>query len=253
MANPQKENGFTAIANEIMEALYKANLPGQAFRLVLLVLRKTYGYQKKEDAISLSQMERETGIHHVRCSQLIKDLVLAQILTVSVNINGIGKKYIFNKDFDKWDTLSANFNRKRKVKSTLSVKRNRPLAYNASTKETLTKESIQKKGTPPSLEEVKSYCLERKNAVDPDKWHDYYSSNGWMVGKNKMKDWRAAVRTWERSNYGGNKDGRKGRDDQGGYRIPEYRDEAPVATAAERERGRNVLAAIRKKIETNPD
>uniref|UniRef100_A0A6M3LUC9 DNA replication protein n=1 Tax=viral metagenome TaxID=1070528 RepID=A0A6M3LUC9_9ZZZZ len=113
--------------------------------------------------------------------------------------------------------------------------------------------NVKNINTVPSLEEVKSYCLERKNSVDPDKWHDYYSSNGWMVGKNKMKDWRAAVRTWERSNYGGNNDGRKGRDDQGGYRIPEYRDETPVATAAERERGRNVLAAIRKKIETNPD
>lgn len=113
--------------------------------------------------------------------------------------------------------------------------------------------NVKNINTVPSLEEVKSYCLERKNSVDPNKWHDYYSSNGWMVGKNKMKDWRAAVRTWERSNYGGNNDGRKGRDDQGGYRIPEYRDETPVATAAERERGRNVLAAIRKKIETNPD
>jgi phage replication O-like protein O len=188
-----------------MESLYRANLPGQAFRLVLLVLRKTYGFQKKEDAISLSQMERETGIHHVRCSQLIKDLVLAQILTVSANINGIGKKYIFNKDFDVWDTLSANFNRKRKVKSTLSVKRNLPLAQTASTKETLTKEILQKKGNgifrPPTIEEVAAYCLDRGNSVDPEKWLDHYTSNGWKVGKNPMKDWMAAVRTWEKSGF----------------------------------------------------
>lgn len=51
----------------------------------------------------------------------------------------------------------------------------------------------------PSLEEVKTYCLERGNSVDPNKWHDYYSSNGWMVGKNKMKDWKACVRTWEKN------------------------------------------------------
>ena len=49
----------------------------------------------------------------------------------------------------------------------------------------------------PSLEKVKAYCLERKNSVDPQKWHDFYSAKGWMIGKNKMKDWRAAVRTWE--------------------------------------------------------
>lgn len=51
---------------------------------------------------------------------------------------------------------------------------------------------------PPTLEEVQSYCLERNNNVDSDKWHNFYSSKGWMVGKNKMKDWKAAIRTWEK-------------------------------------------------------
>lgn len=53
--------------------------------------------------------------------------------------------------------------------------------------------------SPPTLLEVTSYCSERKNSVDPERWHDYYQSNGWMVGKNKMKDWKAAVRTWEKT------------------------------------------------------
>ena len=53
--------------------------------------------------------------------------------------------------------------------------------------------------TPPTLQEVSAYCLERANGVDPNKWHDFYTSKGWMVGKNKMKDWKAAVRTWEQS------------------------------------------------------
>jgi len=53
---------------------------------------------------------------------------------------------------------------------------------------------------PPILEEVKVYCQERNNNVDPEKWHNFYSSKGWMVGKNKMTDWKAAVRTWEDKN-----------------------------------------------------
>lgn len=59
----------------------------------------------------------------------------------------------------------------------------------------------------PTLEEVKAYCLERKNNVDAERWLDYYTSNGWKVGKNPMKDWRAAVRTWERGSLasGGSK------------------------------------------------
>lgn len=51
---------------------------------------------------------------------------------------------------------------------------------------------------PPTLEEVSEYCKERGNKVDHQKFVDFYTMKGWMVGKNKMKDWRAAVRTWER-------------------------------------------------------
>lgn len=53
----------------------------------------------------------------------------------------------------------------------------------------------------PTLEQVKAYCLERSNNVNAEKWFDHYQSNGWRVGKNPMKDWRAAVRTWEKSEY----------------------------------------------------
>lgn len=59
----------------------------------------------------------------------------------------------------------------------------------------------KKRFVPPTLEEVKEYCLERNNNVDAERFIDYYTANGWMVGKNKMKDWKAAVRTWEKSGY----------------------------------------------------
>lgn len=57
--------------------------------------------------------------------------------------------------------------------------------------------TTRKRFIPPTVEQVREYCLERGNYVDPQRFVDYYSSNGWMVGKNKMKDWKAAVRTWE--------------------------------------------------------
>ena len=55
---------------------------------------------------------------------------------------------------------------------------------------------------PPTLEEVTDYCKERKNRVDASRFVDFYTAKGWMVGKNKMKDWKSAVRTWERNNSG---------------------------------------------------
>ena len=52
---------------------------------------------------------------------------------------------------------------------------------------------------PPTVEEVKAYCQERNNGIDAESFVSFYESKGWMIGKNKMKDWKAAVRTWERS------------------------------------------------------
>ena len=63
------------------------------------------------------------------------------------------------------------------------------------------KDSKNKNFTPPTLQEVKNYCQERKNTVNPEKWLNFYQSNGWKVGKNQMKDWKAAVRTWEGNSF----------------------------------------------------
>ena len=60
------------------------------------------------------------------------------------------------------------------------------------------KETKEKRFKPPTVEEVRAYCEERQNSVDAEKFVDFYASKGWMVGSNRMKDWQASVRTWER-------------------------------------------------------
>lgn len=60
-----------------------------------------------------------------------------------------------------------------------------------------------KKFVKPTLEEVRNYCLERKNNVNAEKFIDFYEAKDWYIGKNKMKDWKAAVRTWERNTSSG--------------------------------------------------
>jgi hypothetical protein len=49
----------------------------------------------------------------------------------------------------------------------------------------------------PTLEQVTAYCRQRRNNVDPQRWFDHYSANGWKIGRNRMRDWEAAVRNWE--------------------------------------------------------
>ena len=53
--------------------------------------------------------------------------------------------------------------------------------------------------TKPAIEEIKIYCSEQKNNISAEKFFDYYEANGWMLGKCKMKDWKAAVRSWEKN------------------------------------------------------
>lgn len=67
-------------------------------------------------------------------------------------------------------------------------------------KNSIGKNSIGKNNIfkPPTVDDVKAYCDERGNSVDAQAFVDFYESKGWMIGKNKMKDWKAAVRTWER-------------------------------------------------------
>jgi hypothetical protein len=60
------------------------------------------------------------------------------------------------------------------------------------------KEEKSSRFTPPTFEEISLYCKSRNNRVDPSRFIDFYSSKGWIVGKVKMVDWKAAVRTWEK-------------------------------------------------------
>ena len=68
----------------------------------------------------------------------------------------------------------------------------------SSAKSTTTK---RKRFEKPTLSEIKAYCIERNNNLDAQHFFDYYESNGWKVGKNSMKNWQAAVRTWEKNSY----------------------------------------------------
>ncbi|MHB8109787.1 MAG: hypothetical protein ACYDHW_07115 [Syntrophorhabdaceae bacterium] len=84
----------------------------------------------------------------------------------------------------------------------------------------------------PTLEQVEMYCRERNNRVNAKKWLDHYTSNGWKVGKNKMVDWKAAVRTWEEDQGGfngnGNNRGRGASQSGTQTQDPGYKSEYPV-------------------------
>ena len=82
-----------------------------------------------------------------------------------------------------------------------------PNGYNMDTQVRLGKDRIGKvnnkegnKFVKPTIEEIQEYCLERKNGINANAFYDFYESKNWMIGKNKMKDFKACIRTWEQRN-----------------------------------------------------
>ena len=102
MANPQKEQGFTPIAHTILEQIGRTRLLGSEFQVVLCVLRKTYGYGKKEDVISLTQFEKFTGLSRPTVVKTLKNLIARNILVKTAL-----PAYKFNKDWDSWVVNTA--------------------------------------------------------------------------------------------------------------------------------------------------
>lgn len=102
MANPQKENGYTSVANEIAEVLAKTYLSSQESRILWVILRQTWGYtNKKMDRISFSQFEQKSGIDRRHIAPVIKRLVRRNIIIRKRDGQNIF--YGIQKDYDQWD------------------------------------------------------------------------------------------------------------------------------------------------------
>ena len=102
MANPQAENGHTDIAHEVLEALIIAKLTGPQWSVAMMVLRKTWGWKKKADHISLSQFSTSTGLPRRTISRSLSSLERSKIL-VPQRSPGRMTEWSFNKDWETWE------------------------------------------------------------------------------------------------------------------------------------------------------
>lgn len=100
MSLPQKENGYTQIANEIIEALASTRINGEAMQVLLVIFRKTYGFKKKEDTIFLAQFEKMTGIPKSKVCRALRKLREMKVITQKGK--GRNVSYSFNKDYKSW-------------------------------------------------------------------------------------------------------------------------------------------------------
>ena len=142
MANPQTEHGFTRISNEIMEALARIRINGEAWQVLNVILRKTYGFNKKEDKISLSQFVLSTLIKRPNVCRALNKLKTMRII-IQID-NGNIQSYRFNKDFDTWVSLSKTIQGVSKLITPIIQIDNKSLSKTIHTKEIDTKDTITK-------------------------------------------------------------------------------------------------------------
>lgn len=128
MANPQWENGYVKIANEIMDALARIRIPGEAQQVLMVIIRKTYGFNKKEDYIPLSQFVAATGLPKPSVVRAVNKLVNMKIISISKKANEGITNYMINKDFDCWEPLAKKLRGVTKKLTRGSKKANKPLA-----------------------------------------------------------------------------------------------------------------------------
>lgn len=131
------DENYTRLSNDILESLARVNLSAYEWRVLMVIFRKTYGYQKKQDWIALSQIVSATGMHKAHVSRAKRKLIERRIVTQT------GNNISFNKYHSQWSKLPIEVTVTSLGKA-VAYSGNSRLPIQAYTKETLTKETIQK-------------------------------------------------------------------------------------------------------------
>ena len=169
--SPQLENGFTRIANELLDAMIAARLSARQWSVVMAVVRKTYGFNKKEDDIGLGQLASMTGIDKAHLSRAVRELADLNIITRSAGTHG--HKLGINKNFDEWGLLkeqpvAESAASCQNSNPPVAERATPPVAESATTKDNSSKDNYQKTKdipSPPAPEESKARVTKPKSKV----------------------------------------------------------------------------------------
>ena len=144
----------------------------------------------------LRVLQAETGIHRSSVDRILKlfenETQIEQQITTKFRLITI-KNW---EQYQKVETQNEKQVRHKRDTDETQMRTNKNDKNNKNEKNIY---KANKNFSPPSLEEVTAYCQERNNTIDPEYFLDRNNAAGWMVGRNKMKDWKAAIRTWEKN------------------------------------------------------
>lgn len=169
MANPQVENGHTDIANDIMDALARTRIPGEARQVLDFIFRRTYGWHKKADDISLLQFSIGTGLSKPHICKVLKILLKMNLITqkgkggITQKGKDITQTYTIIKDFEVWKPLPK--------KVIITQKGKKPLPNRDTTKAISTKAIIHSDRVLTSVQKIVEAYKTVKGFNDIPDWN----------------------------------------------------------------------------------
>ena len=183
-----KNNNYTTVCNDIYK---NQDISLKAKGLLGMILGLPPNWELSINGLAAICKEGKRAI-----SSTLNELIEAgYIMRTPIKRNNLfnGYQYIVHEKPQSGFTYPQNVD-------TENVDTQNEIQLNTNKINTLIDKKYNKRFIKPKIEEIKNYCLERKNNINAERFYNYYESNGWKVGKNKMKNWKAAVRTWESSN-----------------------------------------------------
>lgn len=155
---------------------------------------------------SISELARGTNLTDNEIRTALKHLKSTGEITSKSNnkytvftVNNYDLYQANNEQNDEQNTNDSQAINKPLTSPILKESKNIRIKENNIKKDANASKEKAKRFSPPTIDDIKAYCLEKGYNVDAERFVDYYSSNGWKVGKNSMKDWRATVRNWARN------------------------------------------------------
>lgn len=203
MVSPQIENGYTKIANELLDAIVRCKLPGDEGQVFWTIIRKTYGFNKKMDRIALSQFNLATGLLKPNVCRALSNLIKKNMIIKSDKENL--SSYRIQKDYTKWKPLSKLIMLSDSIKSVIKSDK-RPLSDSINYKRNNIQKTILQKKERVSPEPKITFCFTTESWLniptrDIQRWKETYPACDIDYELKKMADWLIANPTKKKKNY----------------------------------------------------
>ena len=221
MASPQLENGHTRIANELLEKIYQDDFTMREIRIILAVIRFTFGFQRKAASLSLRFLSHATGIKYRHTQTTVSNLIAKNILIIKSDSIGIKSRVIqLNKDYEKWKfTIDQKGITKDDLLLTEKVSVDTTKRVSVDTTKKVSKKENKKKTL------KKDYSIENLHSNDADLFYtnkfffitndlkdelmkningitaedllsEFYKMEVWLEGNGKKKDYKQFIVNW---------------------------------------------------------